>query len=160
MKKLVCAIALVLTSGIASGAGAGGGPNPYSDCGIGAAIFENNTGAAISNVIWDLGTTAVVSATSSPETCEGASVVAAEMIFETYVNLELDTARGEGANLTALMDVLQCSADARPQISADLRTSFSDLVNDDSYTSKTRVEKSSDYYDALQSAAAGHCATS
>ena len=46
--------------------------NAYVQCGIGAAIFKNNkTAAIISNIIWDLGTTAISSQTSSPETCEG-----------------------------------------------------------------------------------------
>ena len=34
--------------------------NPYTDCGIGAALFPNTNWAAVtSNVIWDAGTTAV-----------------------------------------------------------------------------------------------------
>ena len=34
---------------------AGSGPNPYTDCGIGAALFSDTHWAAVtSNVIWDL----------------------------------------------------------------------------------------------------------
>ena len=70
-------------------------PSPYPDCGIGAALFENNTGATISNVIWDLGTTALTSATASPETCEGFNPDAAAFI-EKY-----KTAFGEAPNFDA-----------------------------------------------------------
>ena len=43
----------------------GSGPNPYTDCGIGAALFPNtHWAAATSNVIFDLGITAITSATS------------------------------------------------------------------------------------------------
>ena len=49
--------------------------NPWQHCGIGAAIFDDNTtAAAISNVIWDSGTTAVTSATISPGSCEGEEI--------------------------------------------------------------------------------------
>src|SRR5688572_5993856 len=41
----------------------GAGPNPFSDCGIGAALFPKTGWAAVtSNVIWDIGTTALTSA--------------------------------------------------------------------------------------------------
>lgn len=48
--------------------------NAWKHCGIGAMIFnDNETAAAISNVIWDLGTTALSSKISSQESCEGAA---------------------------------------------------------------------------------------
>ena len=70
--------------------------NPYSECGIGAAIFpKNGAAAAISNVIWDLGSTAVTSATLSPDTCSAETVDTAKFILETIDNLESDVAIGE-----------------------------------------------------------------
>ena len=51
--------------------------NPYVDCGIGAALFPNTDWAAVtSNVIWDAGTTALISATASEDTCSGGDVSA------------------------------------------------------------------------------------
>ena len=48
----------------------GSGPNPFSDCGIGAALFPDTSWAAVtSNITWDIGTTALTSATMSPGTC-------------------------------------------------------------------------------------------
>ena len=89
MNKLSC-IALTLFAGISiapvsmANDQAGSGPNPFTDCGIGAALFPDTHWAAVtSNVIWDVGTTALTSATASPETCSGAKVEAAMFINET-----------------------------------------------------------------------------
>ena len=50
--------------------------NPWIDCGIGAMIFtETNWAAVISNVIWDLGTTAVISGNSTDTTQDYAIVL-------------------------------------------------------------------------------------
>ncbi|MEO1656953.1 MAG: DUF3015 family protein [Pseudomonadota bacterium] len=80
--------------------------NPWLDCGIGAMIFPDDNlevGAGISNVIWDLGTTAVTSAQSSPDTCNGTSnVKMAVFIQRTYPTLEAELAKGYGDNLSAL----------------------------------------------------------
>ena len=66
----------------------GSGPNPFSDCGIGAALFPETKWAAVtSNVIWDVGTTAVASATMSPQTCSGKQAKTAAFIYHTYDSL-------------------------------------------------------------------------
>lgn len=109
------------TSVLAEKAAPGSGPNPYSDCGIGAALFKNNVAAVISNVIWDAGTTAVTSATASPETCNGKEVEAAAFIFESYDNIMEDGAHGEGEHFAALMDILEVSADKRDSVMNALR---------------------------------------
>lgn len=85
-------------------------PNPWTDCGIGAAIFPGDNveiAAGISNIIWDLGTTAVTSAMSSPETCAGLDDVETAMFIErTYATLESELATGEGENLVALAELV------------------------------------------------------
>ncbi|MEL6488010.1 MAG: DUF3015 family protein [Pseudomonadota bacterium] len=81
-------------------------PNPWLDCGIGAMIFPDDNlevGAGISNIIWDLGTTAVTSAASSPDSCAGTSNVKMAIFIErTYSTLEAELAKGYGDNLAAL----------------------------------------------------------
>lgn len=88
-------------------------PNPWLDCGIGALIFpddEHETIAAISNIIVDLGSTAVTSATSSPDTCNGTSnVELALFIQRTYPTLEAELAKGRGENLKALAGLVETS---------------------------------------------------
>ena len=68
---IVCGFAVALTV-MAQGALAddfkavGSGPNPFSDYGIGAALFPtSDVGATVSNVNWDVGTTAVASASEA-----------------------------------------------------------------------------------------------
>ena len=104
--------------------------NPWLDCGIGAMIFPDDNvevGAGISNVIWDLGTTAVTSAQSSPDTCNGTSnVKMAEFIQRTYPTLEAELAKGYGDNLSALA-VMVGSEDEAAFIAA-LRSDMASVV--------------------------------
>ena len=84
--------------------------NPYTDCGIGAALFPNTSWAAVtSNVIWDVGTTAVISATASDQTCSGEDVQTAQLIHDKYELLETDLILGEGDNLLALSNSIGCN---------------------------------------------------
>lgn len=127
----------------------------YSKCGIGAAIFPNNeTAATISNVIWDLGTTAYSSATSSPDSCAGAKVTAAQFIQETYPVVEEQFVKGDGQHITALMNILGCDQASHStivsQIQKDLTVSFQNA----SYATNTRTQKSSDLARSLDKAIA------
>lgn len=84
--------------------------NPWLDCGIGAMIFPSanlEVGAGLSNIIWDLGTTAVISAQSSPDQCNGTDNVEMAMFIQrTYATLEAEVAKGEGENLVALGELM------------------------------------------------------
>ena len=128
----------------------GSGPNPYSDCGIGAALFSNTNWAAVSsNVIWDIGTTAVTSATASPETCQGKSVEAASFINHSYDNLVEDTAKGEGEYLTTMLNIYGCDQAARDEVVHAIRASVSESISKDIYTNKSYAEKVYDYYNVV-----------
>src|ERR1700716_1537447 len=71
--------------------------NPWIDCGIGAMIFEETTWAAVSsNIIWDLGTTAVISDQSSQNNCNSKKAKTALYIGATYANLSEETVKGDG----------------------------------------------------------------
>ena len=92
MKKSIV-IAGALAFGMAPSLAHADGPNPWTDCGLGALVFSGvdgdggKIGAAISNIIWDLGTTAVSSATSSPDTCARHEVTAAAFIHQQLPNV-------------------------------------------------------------------------
>lgn len=132
---------------------AGSGPNPFSDCGIGAALFPSTTWAAvISNVIWDIGTTAVTSATASPETCNGKTVQAAQFIIDNYDNLAEETAKGSGEHLTAMLNVLECRADTHGAIISSVRADMADSVAQPAYNEQNLVDKASAYYNSVNSA--------
>lgn len=134
----------------------GSGPNPFSDCGIGAALFpKHDVAAVISNVIWDVGTTAVTSATASPETCSGKNAQAAAFIFETYDSLVEDTARGEGEHLSTLLSILKVSADKEAEVVASVRSEFREVISASSYESKTQVEKAEALYSIVSAKIAG-----
>ncbi len=87
--------------------------NAWKHCGLGAMVFnDNETAAAVSNLIWDLGTTALSSKMSSVESCEGDAVKTAMFIKETFEVLEPQVAIGEGDYVQAMLEVRSCDATA------------------------------------------------
>lgn len=125
----------------------GTGPNPYRDCGIGAALFPNvNWAAVTSNVIWDVGTTAVISATASPETCQGQNVVAAAFIYETFDSLTEETAKGEGEHVATLFNILEVSEEQRADVLMSVRSAMSLHVDNSSFSALSKVDKAETFY--------------
>ena len=136
--------------------------NPWVDCGIGAMIFSDTAWAAVSsNIIWDLGTTAVTSAYGSVNTCEGSRVVkAALFINETYANLEEETAQGEGQHMTAMLNIMGCEGAAHAGIITAVRADFAAEVAQADYAQKTDLAKAQAYYNNVVSKATGEFAQS
>ncbi len=131
----------------------GSGPNPFSDCGIGAAIFPTvGWAAATSNIFWDVGTTAVTSAVSSPETCNGRKVETARFILETLPALERDIAVGSGEQLAALGEVMDCDPSARADLAAHVRLSYAGVVGREGYGQKSRIERAADLFSSVRDA--------
>jgi hypothetical protein len=130
----------------------GSGPNPFSDCGIGAALFPEVPIAAVtSNIIWDAGTTALTSATASPETCQGQQLQAAIFINETYANVIEETASGQGEHLSAILQIFGCSTDSHASIIESVRSDMGEKVSAESYNSMDQLQKSADFYDVMNS---------
>lgn len=99
--------------------------NPWQDCGIGAMVFPNNgAAAAVSNIIWDLGTTAISTKISSAEDCSGTNVKTAMFIKQTYPSLEQEIAQGEGEYISAMLSVRGCDIASHSQIVAAVRGDF------------------------------------
>lgn len=133
--------------------------NPYSDCGIGAAIFPDNGAAAtISNVIWDVGTTAITSATLSPDTCTAGSADTAKFILETIDSLESEIAMGKGEHVDALAGLMQCEANA--DVAAIAADGYSNFIASDDYQSATKLDKASALYGTLKASNIEACKTS
>lgn len=131
---------------------AGTGPNPFRDCGIGGALFPDTHWAAItSNVIWDVGTTAITSATLSPSTCNGSSAKAAKLINDAYDSVIEDTARGRGEYVAALLEIYGCDNSAQPEIIDAIRLSVTGLITADGYSALSQIEKAENYYKAVDS---------
>ena len=125
------------------------GANPYSDCGIGAALFPNTPALAVTtNVTWDAGTTAVISATASEDTCNGGAVKTAMLIHDKLESLETEVmTSSQGEVVTALMDVMTCRTD--PNILPGVRSDMLVLLSASDYSSKSRVEKAEGVFHLL-----------
>ena len=127
----------------------------YAECGLGAMLFNSESSgvesgrtlAIISNITFDLGTTAISSDASSEENCSGQSVSTAALMMQTYPSLERDLARGEGEYLDALLAVSGCAVDSRPALRAGLRA---DLGASPLGTDATRVERVDYLHTSLQ----------
>lgn len=124
--------------------------NPWQHCGIGAAIFDDNeTAAAISNVIWDSGTTAITAATVSPETCTSTQIAVASYIDFTNDVLTAELATGSGDHLSGLLAVAGCDARAGA-VTAEMRESVAELPAD--YGQLSHADQAYYTYQALEAA--------
>jgi len=162
MKKIlgVGVIVSLLAAPIVVNAGEGD-INPWTECGIGAMIFtENKPLAVISNVIWDLGTTAVTSAGLSKNTCGGSNVVAAAFIQNGYANLEEETVIGNGQHLSALLNVFGCESTSHQAVSQGLRAELNGAMQQEEYMDKSTTEKAEAYYFMVKEQASGQCKVS
>jgi hypothetical protein len=160
MKRMTIAVCAAIGTILSSGAQAED-INPWAQCGLGAAIFDDNrTAAALSNVIWDLGTTALTSASSSKGACAGTSFAAAEFITDSYTHLEEETAKGEGDHITALLDILGCGVNERGAITKSVRSAFSEVIGDPSYETLKPIERAQAYHGLVFDTVGGEFANS
>lgn len=137
---------------------AGSGPNPFVDCGIGAALFSNTGWAAVtSNVIWDFGITAITSATMSPETCSGKNMAAALFINDTYESIAEETARGEGEHLTTLLNILECDTARHSAAISNARADLATQVGTEGFEAQSHTEKAAGMFNAMDKAVSLNC---
>ena len=152
MKKiyLVLLLAILIPAvSLAEKGKVGTGPNPFTDCGIGA-TFDDKYGASSSNVIFGLGGIALTSATSSPELCRDRKTKSAKLILETLPELEKDVALGGGKYLVALTEVMGCDSVFQDEISANLRIDYAKKVSDIAYGNKTDIQRATDMYNSVK----------
>lgn len=122
----------------------------YTECGLGAIIAPRNAAvAAVTNVTWDSGTTAISSHATTPESCQGGQASAAAFILDAYPSLEQDLARGDGEHLVALMRIAGCDASVHPELAMALRAGFSGVVEDAGYSERSDYEHAETLYDLL-----------
>ena len=161
MKKQLAAMSSILAMGLVAvqPASAREFADIYTQCGLGAMIAPNNdVVAAITNVTWDLGTTAISSNASSPETCQGGKAKKAAFIHETYPQLAQDLARGRGQHLQTLVTMSGCRADVQPALVKAVRADFAQLAAQPQYAQQTRQDQAAALYDALQQRTEGQFA--
>lgn len=164
IKKLVLAtsvmvsLAVTSTTFAAESKAPGSGPNPYTDCGIGAALFPDTKWAAVtSNVIWDIGITAIISATASPQTCQGNKVVAALFIRDTYANLAEETAAGKGEHLMTVLNLFGCEGSHHAGAVKQIRSAMGNAVAAPGYVDQPALEKDANFYSIIDTAVSANC---
>lgn len=154
-KKFCLVAALVLSGFFAETAAA---RNVWRECGIGGMIFrETGWAAIVSNVIWDLGTTATTSNISSDDLCEGKGASTARFIHESYAMIEEETAVGSGQHLTAMLELAGCDSNAHASIIKAMRSDLQGRMSTPAYTSETKLQKAEGYYNGLMNNVAGKC---
>ena len=124
----------------------------YTECGLGAIIAPNTPAvAAVTNVTWDLGTTAISSNISSPDTCAGGKEKTAAFIYKSYDNLEKEIAMGTGKYLNTLISLTGINISQKDKFISEIRKDFAKLVSSKEYLNSSRYEKSKVLYNIVYS---------
>lgn len=123
----------------------------YTQCGIGGLLTSplpspvKEPLAVISNIVWDLGTTAITSNISSDATCAGQPEKVAAFISNSYENLEKELAQGEGQYLDTLVSMTKPENMTKEAYVAEVRSEFSKVVAKNG----TDFEKREDLYNIV-----------
>ena len=124
----------------------------YSECGLGGMLgaeVGGSTGKAvaiISNITWDLGTTASSSNMSSQENCSSYDAKTAAFIYKGFDSIEHDLANGSGLYIQALAKL---SNQNENDFILKARMEFSKIVASNDYLSLTRYEKAQKLYNIV-----------
>ena len=130
----------------------------YTDCGIGGLIGsaigpEDDTvarvAAVVTNITWDLGTTAISSNMTSPDSCARGKAKTAAFIYESYESLENDLASGHGTYLDALAALAGHDGQAQQRFIAALRSGFAKLVAAPDYNAQSRYTQAEALYNLV-----------
>ena len=128
----------------------------YTDCGIGGMIAPRSDAvAAVTNVTWDLGTTAILSNVSSPDSCSGGQAEKAAFIHDSYDALEVDLASGHGAYLDALAALAGHEGQPQQRFVTAVRAGFAKLVAAPDYPEQTRFTKAEALYNLVNEQSEG-----
>lgn len=147
MKKLAkLSLVAALVAGITVSAQARSFGEIYTQCGLGGAIAPNTPAvAAITNVTWDLGTTAISSNISSDGSCSTGSAKVAAFISDSYPSLEKEVAQGEGQYLDTLVSMTKPADMTKADFVAAIRADFAGVAG----SSASNVEKSEALYNIV-----------
>ena len=152
MKKLLGSAALAITL-LSTGLQAGDRSfaEIYVECGLGGIIGKAAGGgeagdilAIVTNITWDLGTTAISSDITSDDTCVNTEGLSAALINEGYDKLEEEIALGNGAYLDALKKVSHNQLDTTA-----LRNEFAAMTATPEYENLSHYEKAEKLYNIV-----------
>lgn len=130
----------------------------YKECGLGAMLFPDDPIiAVVTNVTWDLGTTAVLSELSSPESCKGNPAQMASLVLDAYPQIEQDLAIGEGEYLASMVNLMGCEGSESQAVSA-LRSEFTASATGGTYFEAESFEKAETLYNLAMATSSRLCA--
>ena len=129
----------------------------YTDCGIGGLLTApipegggHDFLAVVSNIVWDLGSTAISSNVSSVDTCaSGKKEKVAAFINNSYQELEKDLAKGEGVYLDTLISMAKPENMDNISYKTQLRSDFSNVVSSVDYEKMNQYQKSESLYNIV-----------
>ncbi len=122
----------------------------YTECGLGAMIAPDTEAvAAVTNVTWDLGTTAISSNISSPETCKGGKAKVAAFINDSYSEIEKDLASGNGKYLDTLVELALAPNQSKTEFITNLRAGLKEIIATNEYHKLTTYQKAGKLYNII-----------
>ena len=162
MKKMLLATSLASLVAFSSASQAESGNRNfgeiYTDCGLGALIAQGledqstaDIVAIVTNVTWDLGTTAISSNWTTAENCARGSAKTAAFILKSYGQLEKELALGNGRYLDALTDIAQIAPEDKQTFAQAIRAEFAKQTASSAYELLSRKEKAELLYNIVTS---------
>ena len=121
----------------------------YTECGlggiIGSTVKDKNTAnilAVVTNITWDLGTTASTSYFSSDNTCANKRAETAAFIQKSYEKLEKEISIGDGKYFDALAQIATKGTNiSKEKYKSELRKKFAQIISDPQYEKMSRYQK-------------------
>jgi hypothetical protein len=137
-----CIFTLALVSMMATtGAEARGLAEILQECGFGGMVFPKNpTNALISNLLVSPGL-ATTSGITTPSACKGGDATTAVIIRNSYEQIEVELAVGEGAYLSLLADLVKSEKQTEQEFVSALRGEFTEYVSQLTFAEKNRSER-------------------
>ena len=150
-KKCVLTASLVALVGllITTDAEARGLGEILEECGWGAMVFpEKPQNALISNLLFSPGI-ATTSGITTPSACKGGGATAALIIRDSYEQIEVELAAGEGDYLSLLAGLVKSDEQTEQEFISELRSDFTEYVSQPKFAERQRPEKIEALYDMV-----------
>jgi len=145
MKKLALVLSLVGLL-MTTGAEARSLAEMLQECGFGGMVFPDSPQSAlISNLLFSPGS-ATTSGISSPGGCSDGDATAAVLIRDSYEQIEVELAKGEGAYVSILSDLVKADEETEQEFVSELRTNFAEYVSQPEFAELERAEKAEALY--------------
>ena len=103
------------------------------------------TNAVVSNLLFSP-VSATTMGISSPGSCSDGDATAALLIRDSYEQIEVELAKGDGAYLSILADLVKSDQETEQKFISELRRNFSEHVSQPEFAELKRAEKAEALY--------------